>query len=140
MNKHANRVSVLLAGIIALLMAPSGMADATPAAAVKAAKSVCETGYRGMPEYDRKCLKTGTFKMAANLWLSIPAGDPKHVGREDFTRRSICKFPGTFGTRAAVREALTDVTYDSIRNYRQSLNWSADVAVLDCKSMGYKIK
>lgn len=138
--QKTNRVAVLLSAIVALLMAPSGMADASPAVKAAAVKSVCDTGFRGQPEYDRKCLKTGTFKTAANLWLSIPAGNPAHIGREDFTRRSICKFPGEFGTRAAVREALTDVTYDSIRNYRQSLNWSADVAVLDCKSMGYKIK
>ncbi len=132
-------VLTILAGLLALF-AVGTPADASPASSVKAVKSVCETGYRGMPEYDRKCLKTGTFKTAATMWLSIPEGNPKHIGRQDFTRRSICKFPGADGTRAAVREALTDVTYDSIRNYRQSLNWSADVAVLDCKSMGYKIK
>lgn len=133
-------VLTIVAGFLALF-AFNSPADAAPVGtAVKAARSICETGYRGQPEYDRKCLKTGTFKTAANLWLGIPAGNAAHVGREDFTRRSICKFPGADGTRAAVREALTDVTYDSVRNYRQSLTWSAQVAVLDCASMGYKIK
>lgn len=139
-----NKISSAFAGILLTLFVAAGMvtdAGAAPADGTRAAvKSVCETGFRGQPAYDAKCLKTGTFKIAAMLWLSIPQGNAAHVGREDFTRRSICKFPGKFGTRAAVREALTDVTYDSIRNYRQSLNWSASVAVLDCKAMGYKIK
>lgn len=132
-----NKVSSAFVGILVTLFVAAGM---VPDAGAAPAASVCETGFRGQPAYDAKCLRTGTFKTAALMWLDVPAGNAAHVGREDFTRRSICKFPGKFGTRAAVVEALTDVTYDSIRNYRQSLRWSADTAVLDCKSMGYKIK
>lgn len=140
-NVKANRVVVLLSAILALLTAPSGVADAAPAAGTRAAavRSICETGYRGNPEYDRKCLVTGTFKSGATLWLSVPEGRKGHVGREDYTRRSICAYPGEFGTRDAVTEALTDVAYDHYRNYRTVLRHAADTAVLDCRSMGYRI-
>lgn len=117
-----------------------GIGGSATAAPVKA-KSVCETGHRGQAAYDRKCLTTGTFKQAAALWLTIPAGTKGRESADAFNRRSLCKFAGRFGgTKAVAREAVTDVAYDRFRNHVTVINWSASVAVMDCKSMGYKIK
>ena len=130
-------VLTILAGLAALFGFNPPADAATPRTA---AASVCETGHRGQPAYDRKCLRSGTFKIAAMMWLSIPEGAKGRESDGAYNRRSVCKFAGRYGgTRTAVRELLTDVTYDSIRNWGQSLTWSADTAVIDCTSLGYKI-
>lgn len=139
-NVKATYLATVLAGLLALF-APAGAAEAAPTDGSRAAavESICDTGYRGQREYDAKCLVTGTFKSGAMLWLSIPKGKAGHVGRGDFTRRSICQYPGKSGLHAAVREALFDVAYDRYRNHTSVLRWAGDVAALDCKVMGYKI-
>jgi hypothetical protein len=136
MNSMRKAFAGVLSGMI-LLFGITGSADAAP---VKA-KSVCETGHRGQKAYDATCLKTGTFKNGAALWLSIPEGKKGREVPDNFDRRSLCKFAGRFGgTRAVARDASYDVAYDAYRNHTAVLNWSASVAVLDCTSMGYKIK
>lgn len=136
------RSSVLasfFAGLIALLMAPTN-ADAAPAAARPAVTSVCQTGHRGMPEYDRKCLRTGTFKDGAMLWLSTPEGRKGRESRDMSDRRSICKYARTLGgIRPTVREIFNDVAYDSYRNHTTVLTWATLVAQTDCRSMGYRV-
>lgn len=137
-NVKASALATILAGLIALF-APAGVADAAPA--VKSAgTSVCDTGYRGNPEYDRMCLRTGTFRDGALMWLSMPAGHRGHETRNMEDRRSVCKFAGQYGgIRPAVREIFNDVAYDRYTNYRTVLTYAGAVASLDCKSMGYKI-
>lgn len=120
----------ILAGLVALFSL-GGSAEAAPARpAVKAVKSVCETGYRGMPEYDRKCLKTGTFKSGAMLWLNNEAAD----------RRATCKFATKVGIRTAVRELVIDIAYDNYRNHETVIRYATVVGAAECKALGYKIK
>lgn len=129
--------SVVLGMAMILGITTGGTASAAP---VKA-KSVCETGHRGQKAYDAQCLKTGTFKSGAALWLSIPAGKAKKENVNNFDRRSLCKFSGKFGgLKNTVREAVGDVAYDAYRNNGTVVKWSTSVAALDCASMGYKIK
>lgn len=137
MNQTTNRVAVLLAAIVALLMAPSGMADAAPAR-TSGKVSICETGYRGNPEYDRKCLKRGTVLDGVNLWFRdidshklIPAAE----------RRAFCKDATATGhTRAGIIDGLNDVAYDRYTNYRFVLSVAGTVGVMDCQALGVKIK
>ncbi|MCP9209543.1 hypothetical protein [Streptomyces cucumeris] len=126
----------ILAGL-ALLFAP---VMATEADAATKGKSVCDTGSRGQREYDRLCLKTGTFKDGAMLWLSVPAGKKGHEKRDAYNRRSQCKFAKEFGGITAVARDLSfDVAYDNFRNHATVLNWSAAVAKMDCRAMGYRV-
>ncbi|MER6605741.1 hypothetical protein ABT282_07450 [Streptomyces sp. NPDC000927] len=125
-----------LAITTALILGVGGNAGATP---VKV-KSVCDTGHRGQPAYDAKCLKTGTFKSGALLWLSIPQGKKGSENPDNFDRRSLCKFAGRFGgIRVVAREAVADTAYDTYRNDGAVVKWATSVAALDCASMGYKI-
>lgn len=134
-------VKQAFAGIIAgmiVLFGASGGASAAPV--TKSTPSVCKTGHRGMPAYDRACLRSGTFRDGAALWLNLPAGSKGHESREAFNRRSLCKYAHEFGgIRNVAREANNDVAYDRFSNYHTVLNWSASVAVLDCTSMGYRV-
>lgn len=125
----------ILAGFITLATATTD-AGAAPVHRT-AVPSVCKTGYRGMPEYDAKCLRTGTFKDARNLWHGRVAG-------WEFTatdRRHACKTAGQYGgIRAAVREVFNDAAYDRFRNYGAVLTDAGIVAAYDCRSMGYAVK
>jgi hypothetical protein len=140
MGQNTNRVAVLLAAIVALLMAPSGVADAAPQHGTRAAavRSICETGYRGMPAYNRLCLKRGTVLDGVNLWFRdvdthkvIPASQ----------RRAFCKDATATGhTRAGIIDGLNDIAYDRYTNYRFVLSVAGTVGVLDCQQLGVKIK
>jgi hypothetical protein len=132
-NVKGRSILTILAGILAL-MAFNPPADAAPAAGTTLVKSVCETGYRGMPEYDRKCLKTGTFRDGALLWL----GDASREGAAQ--RRAVCKSAVKSGIRATVREFVFDMAYDSYRNHNTVISYATVTATADCLSMGYKIK
>lgn len=141
MNNNVQRSALVsfFAGLIALLMAPAN-ADAAPAAPRPAVTSICDTGYRGMPEYDRKCLRTGTFKDGAMMWLSTPEGRKGRESRDMNDRRSICKYAYTLGgIRPAVREIFNDTAYDHYRNYGTVVTWAALTAQIDCRSMGYRV-
>lgn len=124
-----NAFAGILAGIVALF-AFSGTAEAAPALKRPAVQSVCETGFRGQPEYDRKCLKTGTFKSGAMLWLDNAATD----------RKAACKSAVKAGIRMAVRELVFDVAYDTYRNHNTVITYATAVATAECKALGYKIK
>lgn len=127
-----NAFAGVLAGFVAMF-ALGGSADAAPA--VKSpgkavAKSICETGYRGQPAYDRRCLKTGTFRDGAMMWLETDRRD----------RREICKTAKRFGgILPAVRETFNDVAYDAYRNHKIVLMYAGLVAKIDCRSMGYRV-
>lgn len=126
-----------LAGLIALLMAPTN-ADAAPAAPARpAVTSVCETGYRGMPEYDRKCLRTGTVLDGVNLWFRDGNG---HLISATGRRAACNDATSTGRTRAGIIDSLYDVAYDQYRNHRLVLSVAGTVGVMDCQALGVKIK
>lgn len=128
---NGKRVLTILAGLLALF-APMGAADAASAvkSSGKTVKSICETGYRGQPAYDRTCLKAGTFRDGAMLWLDTDRRE----------RREICKTAKRYGGIVpAVRETFNDVAYDAFRNHGTVLLYAGLVAKIDCRSMGYRV-
>lgn len=112
-----------------------------PTASASAPKSVCDTGHRGQPAYDRACLRTGTAGDAALLWfVSMPEGRKGKERDGVMTRRSICKYaPRHGGLKAWATDAVFDVTYDSYRNNKAVNGWVVDIARADCKRMGYRV-
>lgn len=129
MTTMRNAFAGILAGLL-ILLSPGG-ADAAPADGRRpAARSVCETGFRGQSAYDRKCLKNGTVRDGVALWL--------HTDRRE--RRAVCKMAKRTGLRTAVRESFYDVAYDSFRNHGSVLKVTRAVAFVDCRLMGYRVK
>lgn len=131
-------IVTILAGFVALF-AFSAPADAAPAGGKRpAVRSVCETGYRGTPAYDRLCLTRGTVLDGVNLWFRYVDTGKVIPARE---RRALCLDATATGhTRAGIIDALNDVAYDHFRNYRLVLSVAGTVGVMDCKAMGVKIK
>lgn len=134
-------ILTVLAGFIALFgFTPAADAAPLPGGGSRAyAKSVCETGYRGMPEYDRKCLKRGTVLDGVNLWFRyidtnkmVPVSERKFLCREATAMG--------MGTRQEIIDILNDIAYDHYTNYGTMLNIAGTVAVWDCKALGVKIK
>jgi hypothetical protein len=124
------------AGVLAMLVVLLGMGGTAQAADKRpSVRSVCETGYRGMPAYDAQCLTRGTFKDGAALWLRD--GDGNRVSKAD--RRSMCRDSRAVGgIRPAVRDWFFDVAYDSYRNHRTVLRYAGAVAYLDCRALGVR--
>lgn len=135
MRKITKPVLTVLAGF-AVLFGISAPADAAPAGGKRpAVRSVCETGHRGMPEYDRKCLVTGTFASGVMLWFADSDGH-RYTTRE---RRAACRDARSTGSvRRGVTDALNDVAYDRYRNHRYVLRVAGLVAVMDCRALGIK--
>lgn len=130
-------IVTILAGLVALFSFNSP-ADAAESVKRPAVRSVCETGYRGMPAYDRECLTRGTVLDGVNLWFRYIDTGKVVPARE---RRALCLDATATGhTRAGIIDALNDVTYDHFRNYRFVLSVAGTVGVMDCKAMGVKIK
>lgn len=133
-------ITTILAGLIALFaFTPS--ADASPSVPASgkrpAVRSVCETGFRGQPAYDAKCLRTGTVLDGVNLWFR--GADGKVIKAAD--RRAFCRDANSAKTtRAGIIDGLFDVAYDRYRNHKHVLNVAATVGVLDCAELGVKIK
>lgn len=102
-------------------------------------RSVCETGFRGQPAYDRECLTIGVVGDAGALWYGTPKGS-KGAERDDATnRRSICKYAGRHGgIKRAATELVTDMSYDAYRNHKAVNSWVVSMALVDCRAMGYK--
>lgn len=111
-----------------------------PTATATSARSICETGFRGQPAYDRECLSTGVVGEAGALWYGFPKGVKGKERDDSATRRGVCKYAHRHGgiKRAAV-ELVTDLTYDSYRNHKQVDRWVISMAVIDCHVMGYKV-
>lgn len=130
-------IVTILAGLVALF-AFSAPADAAVQSGKRpAVRSVCETGHRGMPEYDRKCLKTGTVMDGVNLWFRYIDGGA--VSKAD--RKAFCKDATSTGhTRAGIIDGLFDVAYDNYRNHARMLSIAGTVGVWDCQALGVKIK
>mgnify|MGYP001609186576 CR=1 FL=1 len=126
------------AGVLAALLMVLGISGTAQAADKRpAVRSVCETGFRGQPAYDAKCLKTGTVLNGVNLWFR--SFDGKLISNAD--RRAFCKDANQARTtRAGIIDGLFDVAYDHYRNHMFVLNVTATVGVMDCKQLGIKIK
>lgn len=135
-NTLRTSVAGVLAGLV-MLFGITGSAEAAPVVKGKAAKSVCETGYRGQKAYDAKCLKTGTVMDGVNLWFRYIDGGA--VSKAD--RKAFCKDATRTGhTRAGIIDGLFDIAYDNYRNHKMILSIAGTVGVWDCKALGVKIK
>lgn len=139
-------ITALFFAMAALLMAP-GSADAgdsvwsSPATGLNTVPtSVCETRFRGQPEYDRTCLRRGVVGDAGAIWYGIPKGRKSDVHDDARNRHSICAYAGRHGgiDRAAT-EAVTDMTYDAFHNNRSVDRWVTSMARVDCAAMGYRL-
>lgn len=126
----------VLAGVIGLFgIAPA--ADAGTSGKRPAVRSVCETGSRGDKAYDAKCLRNGTTMDGVNLWFRYLGGGA--VSRAD--RKAFCKDATSTGhTYAGIVDGLFDVAYDNYRNHTAMLKIAGTIGVIDCKSLGIKIK
>lgn len=134
MRKITKPVLTILAGF-AVLFGITAPADAAPAVKRPAVRSICETGHRGMPEYDRKCLVTGTFAHGAMLWLADSDGH-RYTARE---RRAACRDARATGSiRRGAADMLHDVAYDTYRNHGYVLRVAGLIAVMDCRALGIK--
>jgi hypothetical protein len=117
----------IFAAITATLVAAFGLTavaestDVQPAAAVT---SVCATGFRGQPAYDRLCLKKGTRATGAALWFALDAA----------SKRDVCR---AGNVRKMAADALNDVAYDRYRNHGTVLAGVSDAAQGDCLRLGY---
>lgn len=109
-------------GLFAYIGSPA--TSGQPLELAGASSSVCATGFRGQPAYDRRCLTTGTRATGAALWFGTPTA----------TRRDVCR-GGNVRTMAA--ETLNDVAYDRYRNHTVVLAGVSDAAQGDCLRLGY---
>src|SRR5690606_6194865 len=118
-------IVTILAGFVALF-AFSAPADAAPAGGKRpAVRSVCETGYRGMPAYDRLCLTRGTGLVGVILWFRSVYSGKLSPARD---RGVLCLGATATGhARAGIIDALNDVAYDHFRNYRLVLSVAGTV-------------
>lgn len=117
--------AALLGVVGALVLAPSAGAHGTGVV------SVCDTGFRGQPAYDRLCLATGKQSDAGVAW---------YVGYSDSQRKADCRSVKRLGgMRNVVKETRGDVLYDSFRNHKDMIRWTADMGAANCKAWGYKV-
>lgn len=138
MNKIRKSIALALA-VLALMLGTAGSAGARPAgpAVAKSVKSVCETGSRGQKLYDRLCLRTGTAADGINLWYRDYDG--RMISPAD--RRAFCRDATSTGnTYRGIYDGLYDVAYDSFRNHRSVLRVTALVGVMDCRTLGVRVK
>lgn len=140
MQKRAyTGITALFFGVIGLLMASSSAeAGETHRAIVN--PSICDTGFRGDPAYDRACLTKGVVGDAGALWYSTPKGIKGEEVDDAMNRRSICKYAYRHGgIKRAATELVTDLTYDAYVNHKQVDAWVVSNARVDCKAMGYRV-
>lgn len=139
MNTIRNAFAGALAGLL-LLFTATASADAAPATGTASGKrSVCETGYRGMPEYNAKCLHVGALVDGVALWFREDATRKGRVYSAG-ERRAVCRTAkGLGGIRNAVSEARLDVAYDRFRNYPEMLTVATITARGDCKRLGVRV-
>lgn len=115
-------IRTAFAGIIAGLITLATPGQALPAPAPETQPTVCATGFRGQPDYDRLCLVTGTRATARELWYGQPA-----------PRRALqCRDALGTGMRSVVHNALGDVISDTYRNDRQTESRVAAVGIAEC--------
>lgn len=115
-------IRMAFTGVIANLIILFAPGQALPATAPEPHTAVCETGFRGQPDYDRLCLVTGTRATARELWYGQPA-----------PRRALqCRDALGTGMRSVVHNALGDIISDTYRNDRQTESRVAAVGIAEC--------
>lgn len=103
--------------------------------------TICATGYRGQPAYDRACLTTGTPRTASDLWDAVPEGRAGRERDDMTTQRGICRYAYRHGgIMVWSRELVADMTYDSYRNHETINTWVGQDAALTCAQLGYRVR
>lgn len=105
-----------------LALAPGIPADA--ATEPTARTSVCQTGFRGQPAYDRACLITGNYFDAQHVWA--------HSGYNRAERKAQCRTALRTGMRTVVIETRGDVISDHYRNDRAMIRLVAWAGADEC--------
>lgn len=121
MSKIHTMFAGITAGFILLFTALTPGAQAAPQTAPTA--SVCETGFRGQPAYDRMCLVTGHYDDARREWKS---------GYSKAERTAQCRTALRVGMPAVVRETRGDTLFDSYRNYQSMIRLTALAGAAEC--------
>lgn len=110
---------------LALLFTPTTAADATPAPTARV--TVCETGFRGQPAYDRACLITGNYRHAQREW---------RTGYTLAERKQQCRTALRTGMPALVTETRGDVIGDRYRNNHAMVTLTAWAGAAECYRIG----
>ena len=115
-------IRTAFAGIIAGLITLATPGQALPTTAPEPRTAVCETGFRGQPDYDRLCLVPGTRAIARDIWYGQPA--PR--------RTYLCYVALVKGMRTVVADQLGDMISDTYRNDRIMANNVTGAGIKDC--------
>lgn len=114
------------AGLLILLTATT-QTNATPHTPMA---SVCATGFRGQPAYDRHCLTRGDHADAAVQWYTTYS---------TADRRAQCQRAWSTGDMVSVvADTRGDMISDAYRNDRQVIRWVARMGVAECVARGFK--
>jgi hypothetical protein len=122
-------------GMITLFTATTPGAQASTPTAHHPVASVCDTGYRGQPAYDRACLSTATMASSVATWYA--GTDSAHPLTPD-QRRALCRQAKRHGMASVVHETYGDVLYDTYANNRQAERWTTAVGRGECWALGYR--
>lgn len=115
-------IRMAFTGIIAGLIALATPGQALPAPAPEPHPAVCDTGFRGQPDYDRRCLITGDRATGRDIWTDHPLAARMHQ----------CRAALTAGLRTVIIESRGDVIRDTYRNDRQMIRWATAAGVAEC--------
>lgn len=115
---------ISLATILTLAFNPPADAATAPTART----SVCETGFRGQPAYDRACLVTGTYRDAVREWK-------RPYSRAE--RKQQCRTALRTGMASVVTETRGDMITDRYRNDDAMKRAVAWVGVRECFRIGH---
>lgn len=111
----------ITAGLVLLMTALSPSAQSAPASHREL--SVCDTGFRGQPDYDRMCLIIGDYYDAKNEWRG---------GFSLGERKAQCRTALRTGMPAMVRETRGDVLYDTYSNNETMVRLTAWAGAAEC--------
>lgn len=114
---------ISLATILTLAFNPP--ADAAPEPVSRT--SVCDTGFRGQPAYDRACLITGNYRHAQREW---------RTGYTLAERKKQCRTALRTGMPALVTETRGDVIGDRYRNNHAMVTLTAWAGAAECYRIG----
>lgn len=120
MNTFRTAFAGILTGLAVLLTTLTPSAQAAPEHVVA---SVCETGFRGQPAYDRMCLVTGHYDDARRKWRN---------GYTKAERTAQCRTALRVGMPAVVRETRGDVISDTYRNDRAMIRLTTMAGAREC--------
>jgi hypothetical protein len=110
---------------LVVLFAPSTAADAAPAPTHR--PSICDTGFRGQPAYDRACLTVGDYTDAKREW---------RTGYTPAQRKAQCRTALRTSMPSLVTETRGDVIFDRYRNRRAMITLTAWAGAAECYRIG----